>query len=269
VIKVILTHDSIEYLVGEYVASSDSYRVYICNNGTKQYLLQIASDIEHNGGLDRAAYILKELKQISDLYETEYAKLHLDARLSYDRLFPNILDSFISDEQGDRRINILAFNDIDTIDKMVPLSNLFTKDKLRISLETSAWIMGRLLKLLSFIHEEKISIQLLSGNNVLIDLERHHTVLFDWSIAHSHQGRVPDNIRRDNISDAAKTVFTAIGGDIHTGAYSYDENHPYVRFLWKLACGEENDALKAHEQFYKLVHGIFGKGYIPSKILPL
>lgn len=268
-INVILTHGSISYSVGVCVASSDSYRVYLCNIGSKQYLLQIASEVEYNGGLDRAAYILKELEQISVLYEAEYAKLNVDVKLGYDQLFPVISDSFISSEQDDRRINILAFNNIDAIDKIVPLSNLLTKDNFRISLETSAWIMGRLLKLLSFIHGEGISIRQLSGNNVLIELERHRMMLFDWSIAHSHPDNVPDNIRKENISDAAKAVFTAIGGDITTGTYSYDEAHPYVRFLWKLACGEENDALKAHEQFYELVHGIFGKGYIPSKILPL
>jgi hypothetical protein len=269
VINVILTHNSTDYLIDACVANSDSYRVYLCSSGSEQYLLQIASDIKDNGGLDRTAYTLRELKRISDLLEARHTERYPNEKIHCDWLFPTIFESFISSEHNKRRINILAFADIDAIDKMAPLSNLLAKDKVRISLETSAWIMGRLLKLLSFIHQEGISIQLLSGNNILIEPEKHRMILFDWSTAYFHQKAVPKDIRQNNISNAAKTVFEAIGGDVRTGKYPYEEKHPYVDFLWELACGREYEAKKTHAQFYKLVHELFGHGYIPSKILPL
>lgn len=267
-IKVILTHDSIKYLVGACVANSDAYRVYFCNSGSGQYLLQVASDMKHNGGLDRAAYVMKELKQASDSYETEFAILHPDKRLSYDKLFPAIHNSFISNEQGGRRINILAFNDIDTIDKMVPLSSLLTKDKLRISLETSGWIMGRLLKLLDFAHRQRISIDIY-GNNVLIGPEKHYAVVFDWSTAQTYLDEVPIDVCKQNIANATKAVFTAIGGDIETGSYLYDEGNPYVKLLWSLTKPPSGDAEKAHHDFYEVVDGIFGKGFYPFKAFAL
>ena len=269
-IFVFLERGAVKYLIGDMVAKSVSYNVYICKDGDGgQYLLQIATNIEYNGELDRAAYILRELKRVSNSYELEYAKLFPDKRLNYDRLFPILVDSFICNEQGGRRINILALKDVDSIYKMLPLSNLLVKDKLRITLETSGWIMGRLLKLISFVHPQGISFRQLDGNNVLIGLEQHHLVVFDWLLSHSYQDVVPIEVRKDDISNAAKAVFIAIGGDIRSGNYVYGEQNQYIKFLWGLVCRQESDAERAHEQFYEVVYGLFGRKFYPSKILPL
>jgi len=264
---VILTHGSISYSIGAIVASNEFYRIYLCNDGIKQYLLQIASDVKHNGGLDRATYILNEFKDASDVYETEYAKFNPGRKLSYDQLFPAISDSFISHEQGGRRINILSPNNDSAIDKMVPLSNLLKKDKLRISLETSGWIMGRLLKLLDFSHRQGISINIYD-NNILINPKEHYVIVFDWSTAQTHQD-VPIDICKLNITNAAKTVFTALGGDIETGKYTYEDNNRYIEFLWSLTKSVSGDAEKVHHDFYEIVDSVFGVKFYPFKALPL
>lgn len=270
VIFVLLTHKSIKYDVVAKVAESSLYRIYTCKDAAnREYLLQIAANVENNGDLDRAAYILKRLLQASNSFELEYAKQHPDKQLNYDRLFPKISNSFISSDQGNRQINILALKDIDDINLMLPLSNLRTRDKLRISLETSGWVMGRLLKLISFAHSQKISIRNLTGSNTLIVPEHHYVVAFDWTSAQFFKDNVPEEICKDDISNAAKAMFEAIGGDSVAGIYPYEEGNRYVKFLWKLACRNESDALKAHEQFYEIVYELYGQKFYPAKMIPL
>jgi hypothetical protein len=150
--------DSYAYEVGKKVAEAGNYRLYLCSqNGTnRQCLLQIATSPEHNGALQRAVYILKELKRRADEVEAEYADVKKDSKifLNYDLGFPEIVDSFVYSEQGGRQINILEFKNVEDVGSMVPLINITKKDRLRVDLKTSAWIMGKLLKLYSFVNNK-------------------------------------------------------------------------------------------------------------------
>ena len=272
---VILSHDKARYRVGDLVAETATYRVYLCEDHAtgQQYLLQIAKEIQHNGGLERAAFVLKGLKQTSDSFDKENAKTDPDRHLNYDRLFPGVVDSFVSDEQGKRRINILSLKDVDTIHNMVPLSNLTVRDRLRVDLQTSAWIMGRLLKLLGLTHSQGIAVRELKGSNVLIETENHFVVVFDWTSALTYPQAIPEKNRADDIAHAAKAVFVAIGGNPDTLDYPYDLDNPdeqrYIEMLRRFMRGKESNAAEAHTGFYKLVREIFGYGYRQSKLLPL
>lgn len=269
----ILTHGTTQYEVERRpVAETAKYRVYICKDRAtdRQYLLQIASETKYNGDIDRAAFVLRELKRTSDLIEAEYAKTNPEKKLNYDLLFPGVVDSFISDDQGRRRINILSLKGVAGIRKMIPLSNLANRDRLRINLPTSAWIMGRLLKLLGFTHSQGIAVRALQGNNVLIEPDNHFMVVFDWSSAHTYQQDVPRSARQDDIARAAQAVFAAIGGNPDTADFPYNlEDGRYVKLLERFTRGKESNADKAHANFYELVDEVFGRGFRPFKTLPL
>ena len=254
------------------MAETATYRVYICKDHAtgQQYLLQVATAVEHNGGLERAAFVLKELKQASDLIEAEHAKSDPKHLLNYDRLFPEVVAGFTSDEQGKRRVNILSLKDIDTVTKMVPLSNLIARDHRRVNLESGAWIMGRLLKLLSFAHSQGVAVRMLQGNNVLIEPKNHFVVVFDWSSAYTYQEDVPSENRKDDIAGAAKAVFAAIGGNPDTLDFPYDlDDRRYIELLQRFARRREGNAEEAHRSFYELLDELFGRGYRPFKTLPL
>ncbi len=267
-----MNHNSAQYRVGNKVAEAASYRVYICEDVAtdEQYLLQIATEIEHNGGLDRAAFVLRELKHTSDLLEKEYVKHIEDQTLNYDRLFPFVVNSFVSEEQGKRRVNILSLKDVGTLSEVVPLSNFRNRDELRIDLPSSAWIMGRLLKLLGLAHSQGIAVRTLAGSNVLIGPRNHSLVVFDWSSAHTYQKAVPRKSQKDDIANAAQAVFVAIGGDAKTLTYPYnvDKERQYIEYLSGLTKGQEGDAERAHASFYELVDELFGRGFRPFKSLP-
>lgn len=266
----ILSHGNDQYSVERQVAEAEIYRLYICKDiKTKQpYLLQIAAEPDQNGNLDRAAFVLKELKQASDSYEEAYAKTNPGKMLNFDRLFPKVVDSFVYPDQRNSRINILALKDVKDLNQLIPLSSLKIKDNLRLSLETSAWIMGRLLKLILFIHGQGISLRQFDASDVLIEPDNHYLIVFDWSKSLIHQDEVPLQNRFQDISNAARAIFLAIGGDINSGTYPYDIDHEYPKFLWQLVCQNEGDAQEIHTQFYDLIHSLFGYDFKDSKFLP-
>lgn len=271
---VTISHGSTRYVVSELVAEAATYRLYICSRTDtgEQRLLQIATGIEHNGGLDRTAFVLQRFKQASDRFEAANAKQSPDYQLNFDRLFPNVVDSFVSDEQNKRRVNILLLKDVDVITAMAPLSNLRVRDRRRVDIKTSVWIMGRLLKLLNFSHSQGVAVQLLTDKNVLIGPERHFVVVLDWTGAFTYQSEVPADARRDDIVRATQVVFVALGGDPATGSYPYvcdDTDQQYLEHLRGLMAGRSSDAEQANRQFYDLVNGLYGVHFHPFRTLPL
>ncbi len=264
------------YLVQKQVGYSKRYKLYICIScsSKEEYLLQISTTEEYNEDLDRSAYILKELKRLSDETEAEYAKVKTDPKsvLNYDFGFPRLVESFISQEQGDRRINILAFRAIKSIKKLVPVFNITKDDKMRVDLRTSAWMMGKLLKILLFIHNEGISVGRPEGGNILIVPEEHFILFFDWSLAFIYPEKdIPKDIKIKEISSSASAIVEVIGGNLETKSFpqDYDEGgEVYLDFILKLASGGSADAGKSHKEFYELVDSIWEKGFYPFTIKP-
>lgn len=271
----IVQNGASKYDVGKRVAETAAYRIYLCEEvvSGRQCLLRIAAEVEHNGGLDREAYVLGELERLSNTIEAAYAEArgNPDSRLQYDRLFPKLMDSFVCEDQGKRRINILAFRNIDEISKMVPLSNLAAKDRLRIDLRTSAWIMGRLLKLLVFVHGEGITVRMASGNNILLEPKKHYMVFFDWSSARMHHGKIPSKERADDIAAATRAVIAALGGNPETATFLDvdEETRQYTDYLLRLASHHESNAERAHQQFYEIVDALWKREYYPFTTKPL
>lgn len=261
------------YQVGKKVAETGNYRLYLCRqDGTgRQYLLQIATSVEHNGGLDRTAYVLRELKHRADELEVEYARVKTDPKvmLNYDLGFPELVDSFVCQEQGGRRINVLAFRNVEDVSRLVPLVNITDKDRLRVDLRTSAWIMGKLLKLLVFAHNEGIAVGLLNGNNVVIEPDEHYVVIFDWSAAQTYSEEVPGEVQRQEISRAAQAVVVVLGGDLKTGIFPDDGDKAYTDHIMRLVRGDRGDTERAHKEFYELIDGLWERKYYPFTTEPL
>jgi hypothetical protein len=270
-----ITNGSCLYHVGKIVAKAQEYNLYLCTTEEgRECLLQIAADKGQNGALERAAFVLGELKQRSDALEEEYESVKKDpeAMLNYDLGFPEIVDSFVCSEQGNRRINILVFRNITEVGTMVPIIGITQKDHLRVDLRTSAWIMGKLLKLLVFAHSSGIAVGRVTGNNILIEPDRHYVLFFDWSLAHLFAGEVPEETRRGEISEAAKSVIVVLGGNMERGDFPDDGDecfYQYTSHLLLLAGGRERSAERAHAQFYRLIDEFWKREYYPFTTHPL
>ncbi len=267
-----IVNGSSRYEIGKMVAETEIYRLYLCqqDGAKKQCLMQIAACVEQNSILTRSAFRLKKLEQSAYEVEEEFARLNPGSktRLDYQLGFPEVIDSFVSVEQGERQINILGFRNVEFVHQMVPLSNITQKDKARIDLKTSAWILGKILKELVFIHGEGYSFEQLDGDSILIEPVQHYAMIFDWSYIEP----ATDTKRRRDISQVAKAVMLALGFDQKTGTFPPDgDEHfeQYTGFILKLARGEMTSAKKAHEEFYGIVYSIWERTYHDFTEIPL
>lgn len=272
----IVASETHSYDVGKLVASTDKYQLYLCqqDGSGHHFLFQIALEPPHNGNLDRAAFILKKLKQNADELEAEYAKVRTDPNdlLNYDLGFPELADSFISSKQEGRRVNILAFRNVEDVGLMLPICNIVRKDRRRVDLRTSAWIMGKSLKLLAFAHNLGISVGCVDSTNILIEPEKHYVVFFDWSDAMIHSSEnIPAEISSKEIAQAAQSVIFILGGDSEKKFVSDDGEKylPYTDYLLHLAAGDQCHAEKAHAQFYKLIDEFWERAYYPFTSNPI
>lgn len=271
----IIKGSSVSYEVGKQVAKTNKSNLYLCAQTETGHscLLQIATTSVLNDHLARAAFILQELKRHSDGLEEEYARVKPDPNiyLNYDLSFPEVVDSFICKEQGNRQVNILAFRKVEDVSEMVPLLNITAKDKLRVDLRTSVWILGRILKLLDFIHSQGISAGIVDGTNICIHPDKRYAVLFDWSSGTIHEGEeVPTQTQEKEISAAAKAAITVLGGNPETGEIPDDDGcEPYTDYLMHLARESELNAEIAHKLFYEAADRLWKREFWPFTTKPL
>ncbi len=259
------------YRVGdEPVGETETHRLYLCREvGTERScVLQIALETSHNEIVDRSAFFLMQLQKRAEELEVLYAKTKKDKKqmLNYGLGFPELVETFIVHQPGRRRINILAFRGVENAGTMLPISNIIIKDRQRVNLETSVWIMGKALKMIAFAHDQFISVGCVNETNLLLDRQQHFVVLFDWSYAKFHTDTLDPETRRAEIMEAARAVVTLLGGDLETGRFPIDDGSPFVQYtdhLMELARGRQYNASKAHERFYQLVDELWERKFYP------
>lgn len=261
-----------KYLVGKKLGETDEFRLYECKlPDGKVAIFKIAVEVESNGILDRESDILRTMRDAALLYEAEYVKVSgkPDATLGYQIMFPNLIDSFVLPEQGDRRVSILSFTNVgDDLGRMVPIGHITERDRVRIDPKTSAWVLGKLLKLLVFTHNQGIINGRLTGDNVLIEPDQHYVSVFDWSCATRSPfgGILRGGDAGEEISQVTSLVIEAMGGDPDTGELLPDSqltDKSYQNFLIKLLTGYGGDAVSAHADFYETVRSLWSRGFWP------
>ena len=259
----------VPYSVEKRIGGTERYTTYLAhdeNNLEMDYMLKIASEVGYNGVLDREAFLLKELRERALQLEVEYSRVNPGAILNYQRGFPNLIETFVAREQGGRRVLILAFDTADQVGDLVSLSMIRERLQMRVDPKTSAWIMGKTLKILGLAHSENIQVGSVTGDDILIVREHHLVTLFDWSQAIRHPGKIPHAISRAEIASAARQVIIVLGGDPNTGIIPNDEqlqDDVYQKFLTGLVRGSYYDAHEAHSAFYQLVEAQWPRKFHP------
>jgi len=241
-----------QYDVRDVVAENPIYRIRRgVSSGGRELLIQIAIDATKNSELAVNALALTRLAEAADAIEREYAEAGNEGVLNFGLGFPEVCDSFVLRHQGGRQVNVLGFRGVEKVEAIIPLVKI-TKVGLRVDLRTSAWILGKILKIIAFAHDNRIEVGKISGNNVLIEPDQHFSILFDWSKAVIHEKGVPGSVRRNEVKLAAKSVIAVLGGDL-AAARENDADIPYTNYLRSLAIDGESDATKAHSKFYGIV----------------
>lgn len=233
------------YTVGDEIAKNDIYRLFKGAYDNTEVIIQEAIDYDK---VMRNGYILNKLKNYSDEIEK-----HENGPFNYNFGFPNLIESI---NQNNNLYNIISFNGIRDISSVFPILRIW-KNSLCVDLRTSAWMLGKLLKMVSFAHDNDIIINKINGNNILIypgydDNPNHYIIVFDWS--ECIIGATPLGIRND-IKLSAKLIAKAIGETNDVRPIEM----PYVDIVKSLSDNGMSDAHKAYSMFYDVVDSIWEK----------
>ena len=264
-----------DYAIVKRVGETPGYTVYIVANVStgEEFLLKIAPDVTGNGLLDREAFLLAELRTEIERRNAEYkSRSKTDYGLGFQRCFPRLVESFVSAEQGGRRINIIAIAGASSMTELVPIEQWRTRERARIDPKSSAWIMGRLLKIFTLTHPMGVEVGKIDGGNILVNPEEHHVVLFDWTQARFHEGSLPEKVAREEISRAAKAVVLALGGNPKPGELPESEqltDDRYAAFLKRCVGRKMADPFEAGKEFYKLLGELWEQSFHPFTTFPI
>lgn len=206
----------------------------------------------------------------------------LQQRLHYDWLFPVVTESFCCMEQGGRQVNILEIPDA-SLDDMTSLAGIPNK-KMRLDLRSSAWIVGRMLKLQSLLCLAAVSASI-GMSKFLIAPEHHRLVMLDWGDSAICK-TVDWESSNLNVARAGIMGLRLIGATSTEDEWQYPyalenaSDEIYIQCLRDMAAlragyrGEyiwENRSMRtiAHFKFYETVDCLWGRKYHPFTTLPM
>ena len=264
-----------KYYVLQKMGGASCYSVYGCvvpsDDGTKKAvsLFKIAASPDKNKLLETEALVLTRLRDSAG--EIDQKRPEGSPPFNYGYFFPGLVESFVSETQGGRRINILSFPDpIDSAIQLTQLSSLISKERLYVDPRTSVWILGKTLKILGLAHNMNISNGRVDGSNLLVERDRHGVIIFDWTFSQIFGTQIPFGIRRLEVVQVAQMAVKAMGGDPQTGISLPDGvDGRYSAIVNQLITGEFSNADEAHRYFYQEVEKIWPKKYWPFTSIPI
>lgn len=256
------------YNVTSDLGATDHYSLYACSceGFGNTLILKIAKQKKHNGIIDREAMILKSMYLESELTQKEFQKIpgNEDKYLNYHYTFPNLIETFISKENDNRRISILDFSPIcNELNELVPSSHIINRDNAHVDPRTSAWILGKSLKALAFAHNQNISLGDISLDKLLINKKEHYIAFFDWTAAKKSPVPLKKEVIRREISQIGQLVGILLGTDQSWSIPKHIqlEDSRYEDMLKKLCTMKFSDANKAHTSFYELVYDLWSRKF--------
>jgi len=265
-----------EYRIVQKVGQTKDFTIYFCRSDRypdQLMFFKIVTDAGTNSVLDREAMILRLLRDAALQLEQDYEERGGEGRLNYQLCFPEVVESFVTDDsQGRRRVLISRFEAVPDLRDFISLQRIRIRDRRRVDPRTSAWILGKTLKIIEYAHGQNASIGNIGGDNILIIPDQHYVAMYDWSNAEFHQFGVPEPTVRRETSATAKEVILLLGGDLASGAIPEDDqlfDERYQAFLLKLARQGTRTATRAHKKFYGLIDALWERSFHPFTTYPL
>lgn len=256
-----------EYKLLGKVGSTERYNLYSCLSPSgRMCVFKIAATSDFNQQLEHETTVLRLMKAKEE--EIEAQRSPHERPYGFHNFFPEVIESFISKSQGERRISILGFpTSIETTAQLTPISNLLEVEKVRLDPKSIAWIFGKSLKTLGFSNDCGISNNWVSGSNILIERTHHGVFFFDWTLATIYpDGVVPRSVSASQIAQASSWALALLKGSLEEGEVPRSDqlqDNRFVDFLMQAANGKMTDGTKACNQFYKLIYELWPRGYHP------
>jgi hypothetical protein len=239
------------------LVNAKNYRLYLTQLPSGRVgLLKLAATADDNPLLEHEWCILTDLHQLAFQYDQQAIANHLKT-YNYGAMFPEPLEKF--DAEGRVALFVGFHQDISEFKQLSPLSVLL-KDQ-RVDLQTSVWILGKLLKLLIFTHESGYTNRFIRPGNILVETALHGVFCLDWLYARDESESNPDDYVND--LQAAADLIWKITGGISDCPPPYDpdllnEDHyqKFLAFLQELRIGNQSPR-EYQRQLYQLADQIW------------
>jgi hypothetical protein len=242
---------------GEPLVVTETYRLAVAENPTGQVgIAMIASSLDSNYAIDKQNRILKTLQQIAADVDNEAVKM----KPFYGALFPTALEDFSAD---DGRLGIFMgyHESIRSYKQLIPLQ--VALNTVRVDMKSGAWMLGKLMKLLSFIHSLGFTVGLIDDSNVFIEKDVHGIFIMDFT---STNEEPVESEQLEEVAEAAKVIWSAIGGTDDLNAdlpfdeaiMSRDDHKAFADLLLEAINGHLS-ASQMHTKAYALFDQIWPK----------
>jgi len=243
---------------GAPIAQTSNSKLYVAQLPSGQFgFMKIALETDYNDCIVRESSILRELQLIAREIDNDCQIKGLK-KPNYGAFFPKVLETF---DAGPKKAMFLGFDEnIESYQQFSPLSSL-TVDQ-RIDLQTGHWILGKLLKVLAFIHNCHYSFGLINSSNILLETNLHGVFLLDFSATTDDLNSATMS---KEISAATKVNWFAAGGNNfiqppHDSSIMSLEDHDiYLSFLSELIKGTDNNTDTVIDKLYQLSDNIWPK----------
>ncbi len=254
-----------------------NYRLYVCSlpNGrfgiakvsaknqpdddTKS--LPIEQIVANAAALRHESSLMQGLRQASlDLDDS----LPEEERYYHHSFFPEVVAT--QHMPDGRFMFIMAYpRFIKTLAQIDPISRLLTQ-KQRGDLG-GAWLDGKLLKILAWIHSKDITNGFIAPANILIAGKQHLPIIFDWRYAKQHDYLTLEQQKRE-VQQAAMIYVQFAGGMWSDGKLTlpYDSHimteaqyEIFTRHFTHILSGNCGTALQEHKRLYELCDATWPK----------
>lgn len=240
---------------GELLAKTDYYNLAVAKNVRGQLgLVMIANWPESNSVVDRHRRILETLQSLGDEINSDTEGF----KPNYGAFVPRILDVI---ESEDKRLGVFMgyHESIESYKQLVPLSVALAT--VRVDMKTAAWILGKLLKLIDFVHACDFTVGLVDASNVFIETDKHGVFMMDFTAASEEP---EDSEMRVEVMRVAELIWWAIGGTDsglppHDSAVMTKDQHAEFAVMLKRLMTGSMMAHEAHTLAYTLFDAIWPK----------
>lgn len=94
------------------------------------------------------------MSESAERIDEEYGQTHNGQKLNYQIGFPKLVENFISEEQNGRRVLVIRLTMSNSLSEIFPIDKIREIERVRVDPKTSVWILGKLLKIIAFAHDQ-------------------------------------------------------------------------------------------------------------------
>lgn len=241
---------------GHPLVTTATYKLVIAKSPSGQLgLAMLAATAENNSAVDRQARVLKTVQTIASV-EDASAKSREMTPPFYGAMVPVVLETFTT-EEGRLGVFMGYHEVISSYKQLIPLSVATATQ--RVDLKSAAWMMGKLLKLLGFVHALDFTIGFIDGSNIFIETAQHGVFVLDFTNANEEPTEAE---QQQEVMAGIRAIWMAAGGTEtadpphDSGIMTAEQHAQFVSFMRELMAGK-TEANQAHDEAYVMYNSIW------------